>query len=315
VGEGGRQANGASVTEDLPLDSPVLVMRNQKIECESTELLGRKKDAMCARSGLIPLGSFNARWIFRKLISERLERRGYSIRKVSELTRLADQFGSDKGTRLSAHMYTRVYEKFFAAFRHQAICLLEIGLLRSDIDARRVVCATEGESNASASSAPSLEMWSVYFSNAKLFGFDIDDFSRVSIDRCTIIRGDMSSRSDLANLVRVIGRPIDILIDDASHASAHQQIALGALFPHMRRGGLYVIEDLHWQHDSLEKEGVPKTRDLLRHLQTQGTFASPCLTSEEQNYIRQHTGQVWLFDSLTHEVDDNSDAIALLVKK
>jgi hypothetical protein len=68
---------------------------------------------------------------------------------------------------------------------------------------------------------------------ADIFGFDIDDFSKVSIGRCKIIQGGMSSRDDLARFVRAIARPIDILI--GSHASHHKQIAFGYLFRYMRR--------------------------------------------------------------------------------
>ena len=45
---------------------------------------------------------------------------------------------------------------------------------------------------ASGRQAPSLEMWRRYFPKAKLFGFDIDDFSSVEIDGCVILQGDMS---------------------------------------------------------------------------------------------------------------------------
>jgi hypothetical protein len=248
-------------------------------------------------------------------VKQSIARYGYSIQKLNELTQLADRFGSDKGTRLSAHMYTRIYHKFFNGLRNCPICLLEIGLLRSDIDSRRETCATEGTSFAIASHAPSLEMWRRYFPNAEIFGFDVDDFSGVKIDRCTILRGDMSSRTDLVNLLRSVNRPIDILIEDGSHASHHQQIALGTLFPAVQSGGMYIIEDLHWQNDRIEQKNAPKTRDLLRRLQVQGTLESPYLSSDERLYIQENTAKVWLFDSMTHDVEDSSDAIGFLIKK
>ena len=248
-------------------------------------------------------------------VKNQLTTRGFSLTRLSELTQLADRFGSDKGTRLSAHLYTRVYEKFFNDLRHRPICLLEIGLFRSDIDGRRTVDAVEGKSDARAFQAPSLKMWSEYFPNAKIFGFDIDDFSDVKLDRCTIIQGDMSSRSDLDKLARTVGQPLDIIIEDASHASHHQQIALGALFPHVRPGGLYFIEDLHWQHPLLEKKEAPKTRELLRRLQIQGTFESPYLSEEDRSYICQQTASVSLFDSFSGDIEDTTDAIAVLSKR
>jgi hypothetical protein len=247
-----------------------------------------------------------------------LARRRYSPESFGELTYLADKFGSDKGRRFSAHLYTRVYSRLFEEIRNDPITILEIGLHRAEADKRRPRGAAEGVTSESATQAPSLEMWRVYFPNARLFGFDIDDFSQVVIDGCKIIRGDMSSRSDLEKAIRVVGEPIDIIIDDGSHVSHHQQIALGALFPHVRSGGLYIIEDLHWQDQKLENCSAPKTRDFLRKLQAIRICESPFLSDREQEFICQNVDTVRLFDSLTDQFPANydvSDALAVLRKK
>jgi len=243
-----------------------------------------------------------------------LARQGYSLRPIDDLTCLADNFGSDKGTRYDAHLYTRIYKRFFEKVREDEIRILEIGLLRPEEDNRRAVNAVVGKTTTAASRAPSLEMWRAYFPRARLFGFDIDDFSKVNINGCAIIRGDMASRTDLAKLIAIVGHPLDIIIEDGSHASHHQQIALGFLFPHLRSGGLYIIEDLHWQDKELEKEGAPKTRDILRRFQTGGVLESPFLSDSEQAYIERNLDRLWLFDSQTEKDIDASDALAILKK-
>src|SRR5262249_26075381 len=124
-----------------------------------------------------------------------------------------------------------------------------------------------------------------------------------------------SSRSDLAGLVARVRRPIDILIDDGSHASHHQQIALGFLFPHVRSGGLYIIEDLHWQDAQLEKPGACKTRDVLRRFKIDGTFKSPYLSDDEQQYVENNIASIWLLDSRSDYHVDTADALAILRKK
>lgn len=246
--------------------------------------------------------------LLRRKVRVFLTKRKYAISRMNELTRLADLLGSDKGTRLSAHLYTRVYDKLFSKFRYRPICLLEIGLARREVRLVR-------SDNHSIGRAPSLEMWRIYFPKAAVFGFDIDDFSGVNILGCTILRGDAGSRENLQDLLFAIGRPIDVVIDDGSHASHHQQLGLGVLFPQMASGGMYIIEDLHWQDERIEKENAPKTRQLLRKLQVQGTFESPYLTDDERKYIQNNVAAVWLFDSLTNEVDDASDALAILIKR
>jgi hypothetical protein len=64
-------------------------------------------------------------------------------------------------------------------------------------------------SDLSANSAPSLELWRAYFPNARLIGFDIDDFSKVRIDRCQILQGDISSPSSLAQIRLAANNCID----------------------------------------------------------------------------------------------------------
>ena len=44
------------------------------------------------------------------------------------------------------------------------------------------------------------------------------------------------------------GRPIDLIIDDASHQYAHTKRTFEIAFPYLRPGGLYVIEDWGWAH-------------------------------------------------------------------
>jgi hypothetical protein len=248
-------------------------------------------------------------------VTRALASQGYSLGRINELARLADLYGSDKGTRMSGHCYTRVYEQLFRPLRYERLVFVEIGLLRVDIDARRVGNGAEGTAAIEAGRAPSLEMWRDYFPNAEIFGFDIDDFSRVRMERCTILRGDMSSPADLERLARTIGRPIDVLIEDGSHVSHHQQIALGALFPRVKSKGMYVVEDLHWQDARVEKAGAPKTRDILRKLAVNRVFDSPFISEEQRKYITDNVEKVSLFDSLTCEVSDTSDALAVLVKK
>jgi predicted O-methyltransferase YrrM len=61
-------------------------------------------------------------------------------------------------------------------------------------------------------------------------------------------------QSDRAGVVAVLdqelgGRPIDLVIDDASHRYAATVASFEVLFPRLRPGGLYVVED--WCHDQL----------------------------------------------------------------
>ena len=211
---------------------------------------------------------------------------------ADELTRLANRYGSDKGNRVFArHYYTRIYHQLLAHLRNRPITLLEIGLQR---DVNR--------------DCPSLRMWRDYFPAARLIGFDIDDFSGLSLPNCRILQGDMSSRKDLSQLLAL--GPFDIVIDDGSHASAHQQIALAFLFPQVKPGGFYFIEDLNWQPQALERADVPQTRVLLRRK----CFDSPVITHEEAQFLAGNVQSVQLFTARDAYNLDKRDGLGLLTK-
>ncbi len=57
---------------------------------------------------------------------------------------------------------------------------------------------------------------------------------------------DGSALSDI--LAREIDGALDLVIDDASHAYKETRASFEILFPRLRPGGLYVIEDWAWAH-------------------------------------------------------------------
>jgi predicted O-methyltransferase YrrM len=63
------------------------------------------------------------------------------------------------------------------------------------------------------------------------------------------------NQADTARLAEIVqrefkGTPLDLVIDDASHLIDETRASFNALFPHLRPGGSYVIEDWSWPHRS-----------------------------------------------------------------
>lgn len=242
--------------------------------------------------------------------ARRLLRPVRSLDQVSEqcddLTALANRYGSDKGNQhFDQHCYTRIYSELFRELRTRPIRLLEIGLLHPCDSAWRA---------GNVHTAPSLMMWSHYFPYGRIFGFDIADFSVVSIPRVSIYRGDASSRQDLGLMISSSGGRFDIIIDDASHASRDQQIALGTLFEHVSPGGLYIIEDLQVSDKEVE---APKTREFLRKLGLERTARSPYLTDSEARYLEINVERIAFYDSLSPGGEQHKypEALAVVIKK
>ena len=90
----------------------------------------------------------------------------------------------------------------------------------------------------------SLKMWSDYYPNAKIVGFDIKDKSNLQFNANVEVKHlDQSNIKELTELSKQ--QNIDIIVDDGSHIIDHQIKTFEMLFNCLKSGGQYIIEDLH----------------------------------------------------------------------
>ncbi|MEM6487158.1 MAG: hypothetical protein AAF677_02625 [Pseudomonadota bacterium] len=205
----------------------------------------------------------------------------------------ANRHGTDKGTLAgAAHGYSVVYDLLFAPYQsRRALDVLEIGLAIGGPE-------LGGDVDRCVAGAPSLGMWFDCLDDPKIVGFDISDFKQFENDRFTFIRGD-SGRTDDLKRVHELGRQFDIILDDGSHASFHQQVAMGSLFHLLKPGGLYVIEDLSWQPAEIESDlpGVPRTAKLLTDFVQSSRFeANDALDQDAARRLEEMISGVFLYD-------------------
>jgi hypothetical protein len=177
------------------------------------------------------------------------------LQSNERLTAIANRCGTDKGS--LANGYTCIYEMLFGLLRDRPIRLLEIGLAMGGPE-------LDQSADRRVTDVPSIRMWRDFFPHAHIYGLDISDFSAFQTEWFTFFRADCSDSGALQSIARK-GIEFDIIIDDGSHASFHQQLTFSNLFPCLKSGGLYVIEDLDWQPTVYEASLPPamKTADLL----------------------------------------------------
>ena len=204
---------------------------------------------------------------------------------MPNLTQLANHFQSDKGAHWSfRHKYTYLYDLIFWPYRDAPIDFLELGLAVGGPE------TIYGQRERMVGS-PSVAMWLEYFRAATIHGFDISDFSHLRHERFRFVRGDSGVEADLQRLTQSSAK-FDIVVDDASHASYHQQLALKTLWPRVAPGGLYVIEDLHWQSPVFEAliPGTPKTAEAFAALYERGVYLpNPILSEAELAAAKEET--------------------------
>jgi hypothetical protein len=146
------------------------------------------------------------------------------------LDQLGLWYGADKSS--AGHGFTKIYERYLADRRRSAVTVLEIGVWRG----------------------ASLRMWRDYFPRGRIFGIDISPVTAAQAgDRVEVFVGDQSDSELLARVVEKTG-PLDLVIDDGAHRVEQQVPTLAFLWPHVKPGGLYVVEDTHTSY--LESYGM-----------------------------------------------------------
>lgn len=167
------------------------------------------------------------------------------------LAQLAIKHGTDKW---GHHFYCDIYQQYFDKLKDQPITLLEMGFGGYEFPDR---------------GGGSMKMWAEYFTNpaAKLFVSDIYDKNLDGFDSRIKFVKDNAESPFLIFLAKKL--LFDIIIDDASH---HNKLVINGfkeLFPSLKSGGIYVVEDAHasyWDvpaHEgTLNLQGQPTTSSM-----------------------------------------------------
>lgn len=142
----------------------------------------------------------------------------------AELELLAALYGTDK---FGEHDYTPVYDGLMRASRRKAVRLLEVGV----------------GGYAGALGGESLRMWASYFRRGCITGIDLYDKTALSGGRVAVYQCSQVDEPKLTSLAKELG-PFDFIIDDGSHVNAHQIETFGILWPHLKDGGVYIVEDV-----------------------------------------------------------------------
>ena len=84
----------------------------------------------------------------------------------------------------------------------------------------------------------SLRMWADWLPLSKIYGVDIDRLSSIAGTTCILA----DATKPIGSLLNVT---FDLIIDDGSHYCSEQQSSFEWLWPKLRKGGYYIMEDLH----------------------------------------------------------------------
>ena len=148
---------------------------------------------------------------------------------------------------VASHSYQWAYEKYLRPRRCDELKLLEIGL----------GCNMAYSPSHGAAEGRSIKLWLAFLPKASIgifefneqcvynwFENDPHDIGRDVLDsRVKVTTGNQLNAEDLIKAITTLG-PQDVIIDDGGHSNMMQETSLRVLFPHVRPGGVYILEDL-----------------------------------------------------------------------
>lgn len=140
------------------------------------------------------------------------------------LHKLGLKHGTNKSFR---HGFLHFYPTYMEHLRDKPVDLLELGIGKV---------------------AGSVKMWDEYFTHAAshftVIDWDEERLKRgIKGDRWTNLKADIKNKKKLKMLVEQLG-PFDFIIDDCVHAPFVQVQTFKTLWPHLKPGGVYFMEDI-----------------------------------------------------------------------
>lgn len=158
----------------------------------------------------------------------------------TRMCRVMTKYGSDKGR---SNNYTPVYSALFKRRCDQPLRVFELGLGSNNPDV---------PSNMGVFGAPgaSLRGWREFFPQALVYGADIDRRILFQEDRIKTFYCDQLDRASIRELWSHpdLQGGVDIIIEDGLHTFESNVSFLEGSLDHLRPGGIYVAEDIAWNH-------------------------------------------------------------------
>ena len=145
--------------------------------------------------------------------------------------------------KVTHHEYHKYYEPVLKPYYNLHGSIVEIGL----------------------GTGQSLPMWQNLFKHAHIYGVD-KEYENSGNDRYTIYKGDQSNVNDLNDLRKSLtDKNVFFINDDGSHIPEHQLLTFNTLFPILKEGGIYIIEDIETSYWTKGECYNYKTRYGYKH--------------------------------------------------
>jgi demethylmacrocin O-methyltransferase len=142
----------------------------------------------------------------------------------------------------------------------------------------------------------SLKMWAEYFSVGTITGFDIDEKPQYESDKVNTFKGDQNNPFDLEDVNTAYGK-FDIVVDDGSHECHHMIQSFKTLFPLLKQGGFYCIEDCLCAYDK-ERWGSQENiiefiKEKIDDVHMDGIISNYEICANKKEQVKKYNANYW----------------------
>jgi len=162
----------------------------------------------------------------------------------------------------------------------------------------------------------SLKYLSSKFPEAKIYGIDIEDKTIYNTENVKTYIVNQENREELHKFLQETNVEFDIIIDDGGHTMKQQQVSLGVLFGKLKKGGLYILEDLHTsrleQFGTIHKDDLITSLDMLYTIQYTNNVISNHMTEKKKIHLKNNVENIRIW---TRTPEYNQSVTSIIKKK
>jgi len=189
-----------------------------------------------------------------------------------------------KNDKIIAHGYAKIYENLFKPKKSEKLKILEIGSFYG---------------NASAALF-------FYFKNSLIYSADINpDMYKYKGSRLKNFFADTSSRGSINENILKKNIEFDIVIEDASHMLKDQIISLFMIFPKIKKGGIFIVEEIDFpekREDMRIDQFKPDLKTILKKVISKEDFRSDYIQDNEKDYFLKNVDSIEFFTGNINEI-------------
>jgi hypothetical protein len=199
-----------------------------------------------------------------------------------------EQYNTDK----YAHGFIDVYEPYFNEVSNSKH-ILEIGVYYGG----------------------SLKYLSDKFKDGNIYGIDIEDKTQYDEERVKTYIVNQEDRDSLNSFLKEVDVEFDIIIDDGGHTMKQQQVSFGLLFKRLKKGGIYILEDLHTSRienfGTIFPDDLITTLDMLQSFKFTNNIASNHILDDEKEYIKNNVADIRIWS----KTPEYNQSVTSIIKK